>query len=91
MHTGYMNGFASECFGEKAELAVVEVCCEAQGDDACEFLIGQRERVGRLAAAFLTEKGLPLERMGKLEVLRALEHRSTNLSKKAIKPDNWGF
>jgi len=90
MHTGYMNGFVAECFGDKADLAVAEVCCEGQGDHACEFLLAPRQRIERLAAGYLKEKGLPLERIGRLEVLKVLDKRS-KMSKKAIKADNWGF
>jgi len=90
MHCGYMNGYVSDCFTDKAELAVVEVCCEGRGDLYCEFLVAHRQRLGRLIAGYYVEKELPPDKMQSLQVMRLLEKRSKQ-SKKAIKADNWGF
>lgn len=90
MHTGYVNGYVTECFTDKADLAVVELCCEGKGDLYCEFIIAHRARIARLAAGYYQEKELALERVQSLEVLRLLDKRS-KLSKKAIKADTWGF
>lgn len=90
MHCGYMNGYVTECFTEKAELEVIEVCCEGRGDLFCEFIVAHRARIARYIAGYYQEKELPQEKIHSLDVLRLLEKRSKQ-SKKAIKADNWGF
>jgi len=90
MHCGYMNGYVTECFSDKAETEVVEVCCEGRGDLYCEFLVAHRQRLSRYISGYYVEKGLPAEQIQTLQVRGLLEKRNKQF-KRAIKAEWWGF